>query len=414
MKKIYNMEHLKIYAEIIEPEAQEQIYKMAKSDAYKDNIIRIMPDCHAGAGCTVGTTMIITDKITPNLVGVDIGCTVSAWKIKTPIDIYTWFNTIKHKLDSIIHEYVPSGFNIRNTINNIGLKNEDLKTLNEFKFKAQGVNYERMLYSVGTLGGGNHFISIEYDPDTNEAWLLIHCGSRNLGVQICKYWQNKAVNNRRARKGEVTALINRLKAEGRQTEIQEELKKLERPAVSNELAYLDKELDGTDFDDYLSDMQKCQTFASINHRTIASVIAKQMGWKYSDTIITMHNYIENNNGTWILRKGAVSAYKGQKLIIPMNMRDGSLICIGKGNEEWNWSAPHGAGRVMSRSAAKQLLDMKDFKESMKGVYTTSVNQYTIDEAPMAYKPIESIINVIGDTVDIISHIKPLYNFKASE
>ena len=412
------MERLKIYAEIIEPSAKEQIFNMAKSDAYKDNVIRIMPDCHAGAGCTVGTTMIITDKITPNLVGVDIGCTVSAWKIKTPknIDIKTWFDTIKVKLDSVIHDNIPSGFNIRKTIDKIGIDKADMIILNNLEFIAD-VNYERMLYSTGTLGGGNHFISVEYDSEKNEAWLMIHCGSRNLGVQVCKYWQNRAINNRRSRKGEVDELIKRLKSEGREKEIQSELKRIERPAISNELAYLDKELDGDDFYSYLSDMQKCQLFAEINHRTIANVIAKNMGWKYSDKIITMHNYIENpdrNGFNWILRKGAVAAYEGQKLLIPMNMRDGSLICVGKGNEDWNWSAPHGAGRIMSRSAAKARLNMNEFKESMKDVYTTSVNTSTIDEAPMAYKPMEAIVNVIGETVDIISHIVPLYNFKASE
>ena len=410
------MEHLKIYGELIEQEALDQIYKMAKSDAYKENIIRIMPDCHAGAGCTVGTTMIITDKITPNLVGVDIGCTVSAWKIKKPgnADTKAWFDTIKEKLDKVIHENIPSGFDIRKTVDNIGIDKADMVLLTNFKFIAN-VNYERMLYSVGTLGGGNHFISVEYDEESGDAWLLIHCGSRNLGVQVCKYWQNKAINNRRSKKGEVEELIRKLKAEGRQKDIQAELKRIERPAVNNELAYLDKELDGDDFYNYLSDMQKCQLFAEINHRTIASVIAKNMGWKYGDKIVTMHNYIEESSkGVWILRKGAVAAYEGKPLVIPMNMRDGSLICRGKGNEDWNWSAPHGAGRVMSRSKAKAELDMNEFKESMKGVYTTSVNASTIDESPMAYKPMEAITSAIGDTVEIVSHIVPLYNFKASE
>lgn len=410
------MEHLKIYGELIEQEALDQIYKMAKSDAYKNNIIRIMPDCHAGAGCTVGTTMIITDKITPNLVGVDIGCTVSAWRIKIPMNVVVedWFDTIKKKLDSVIHEHIPAGFEIRKTIDNIGIDKADMVLLTNLKFIAN-VNYERMLYSVGTLGGGNHFISVEYDPEMNEAWLLIHCGSRNLGVQVCKYWQNKAIKNRNSKKGEVKDLIKRLKAEGREKDIQAELKKIERPAVNNELAYLDKELDGDDFYYYLSDMQKCQLFANINHRTIANVIANQMGWKYKEKIVTMHNYIENDgHGVWILRKGAVAAYEGKPLVIPMNMRDGSLICRGKGNEDWNWSAPHGAGRVMSRSAAKAQLDMNEFKESMKGIYTTSVSTSTIDESPMAYKPMEAITGAIGDTVEIVSHIVPLYNFKAGE
>ena len=273
-----------------------------------------------------------------------------------------------------------------------------------------------MVYSLGTLGGGNHFISVEWDEQNNDIYLLIHCGSRHLGVQVCKYWQNKAINNRRNHKGDIQRLIDRLKIEGREKEIQAEIKKLERPKISNELCYLDKELDGTDFSSYILDMSRCQYFAQNNHETIAKVIAKYMGWKYDYKIITMHNYIElyHNGTTHILRKGAVAADEGKELIIPMNMRDGSLICVGKGNPEWNWSAPHGAGRVMSRSRAKAELDMQQFKESMKDVYTTSVNTSTIDEAPMAYKPMETIINAIGDTVEIIAQIKPLYNFKASE
>lgn len=409
------MEHLKIYGNLIEQEAINQIYELAKSEAYKDSIIRIMPDCHAGAGCTVGTTMIITDKVTPNLVGVDIGCTVSAWQIKLPkkANAKQWFDTIKEKLDNVIHEHIPSGFNIRKTLDDV--PKEIQERVNELKFDAD-VDYSRMLYSLGTLGGGNHFISVEWDKESNNLWLLIHCGSRHLGVQVCKYWQNKAINNRRTHKGEVDELIKKLKAEGREKEIQSELKKLERPKISNELCYLDKELDGTDLSKYLMDMSRCQYFAKSNHETIAKVIAKHMGWKYSDKITTMHNYIEINavDGLKnILRKGAVAAYAGRKLIIPMNMRDGSLICVGKGNPEWNWSAPHGAGRIMSRSQAKAQLDINEFKDSMKDVYTTSVSTNTIDESPMAYKPMEEIINSIEDTVEIIARIEPLYNFKDS-
>ena len=410
------MEHLKIYGNLIEQEAIEQIYALAKSEAYKDNIIRIMPDCHAGAGCTVGTTMLITDKVTPNLVGVDIGCTVSAWQIKLPkkANAKQWFDTIKEKLDDVIREHVPSGFNIRKTLDDV--PKEISERVGKLQFDAD-VDYSRMLYSLGTLGGGNHFISVEWDEENNNLWLLIHCGSRHLGVQVCKYWQNKAINNRRTHKGEVDELIKKLKAEGREKDIQSELKKIERPKISNELAYLDKNLDGNDFVSYLFDMVRCQCFADYNHKTIAAVIAKHMGWKYCDTIVTMHNYIEASSPDkpfhGILRKGAVAAHAGRKLLIPMNMRDGSLICVGKGNPEWNWSAPHGAGRIMSRSQAKAQLDINEFKDSMKDVYTTSVSTNTIDESPMAYKPMEAIIGAIGDTVDIIARIKPLYNFKDS-
>lgn len=407
------MEHLKIYAEIVEPEALNQIYAMAKSDAYKNNIIRMMPDCHAGKGCTVGTTMQITDKITPNFVGVDIGCTVSAHRIKLPkkINGKQWFDTIKEKLDTVINENVPSGMNIRKNIDDIPKETFDrVDAILEKLIAPTNIRYAA--YSIGTLGGGNHFISVEWNENLNEVYLLIHCGSRHLGVDVCKYWQTCAIQNRTSKKGEVDKLIKQLKAEGREKEIQSELKKIERPKISNEMAYLDKNLDGTDFEMYLHDMKICQEFARLNHETIAYIIAKYMNWKYTDHIYTMHNYIDTIS--MILRKGAVSAQNGDMLIIPMNMRDGSLICRGKGNEDWNWSAPHGAGRVMSRSVAKAQLNMTEFKESMKDVYTTSVNASTIDEAPMAYKPMESIINSIGDTVEIIAQIKPLYNFKASE
>ncbi len=405
------METLKIYAEIVEPEALNQIYAMAKSDAYKNNIIRMMPDCHAGKGCTVGTTMQITDKITPNFVGVDIGCTVSAHRIKLPkkVNGKQWFDTVKEKLDNVIHEHIPSGTNIRNVLDDVpaSMQKQCVNFLDEIKCP---INKRYTLYSLGTLGGGNHFISVEWCEETNEVYLLIHCGSRHLGVEVCKYWQTKAIQNRTSKKGEVDELIKRLKAEGREKEIQSELKKIKRPAVSNEMAYLDKNLDGDDFSGYINDMWKCSQFAYINHETICQVIGKYMNWKFDEHIFTTHNYIDEY---MMLRKGAVSAADGENLIITMNMRDGSLICVGRGNADWNYSAPHGAGRIMSRSKAKAELNMEDFKNSMKGIYTTSVNTDTIDEAPMAYKPMESIINAIGDTVDIIKQIKPLYNFKAN-
>lgn len=423
-------EHLKIYGDLIEAEALNQIYTLSKSSAYKDNIIRIMPDCHAGKGCTVGTTMIITDKITPNLVGVDIGCTVSGHCIQLPddIDVHKWFDSIKEKLDNVIHEHVPSGMSIRSTLKDVNPKT--IKDTNEIldKLIAQ-VKKDRALYSLGTLGGGNHFIALEYCEETNQVWLMVHCGSRHLGVEVCKYWQTQAKQNILSHKGEVQELIKKLKSEGRENEIQSEIKKLQRPAVSNDLAYLDKNTHIEHFYGYLHDMGICQHFARLNHETIADVIAKFMGWKYVQDIYTMHNYIEHvkktkfytiytnerveDDSMYILRKGAIAAYSGTHVIIPMNMRDGSLICVGRGNVDWNCSAPHGAGRVMSRSRAKEELNMNEFVSSMKDVYSTSVNESTIDEAPMAYKPMESIINAIGDTVEIIYHVKPLYNFKAN-
>lgn len=407
------METLKIFADIIEPEALNQIYTMAKSEAYKNNIIRMMPDCHAGKGCTVGTTMLITDKITPNFVGVDICCTVSAHRIKLPkkVNGKQWFDTVKERLDTVIREHIPSGTNIRKVLDDVSMINqkECEKVLDRIKCP---INKKYALYSLGTLGGGNHFISVEWCEETNEVYLLIHCGSRHLGVEVCKYWQTKAIQNRTSKKGEVCELIKRLKAAGREKEIQTELKKIERPSVSNEMAYLDKNIDGNDFSCYINDMTECSQFAYLNHITIWQVIGKYMNWKFDEHIYTTHNYIDIES--MILRKGAVSANYGETLIIPMNMRDGSLICVGKGNADWNYSAPHGAGRIMSRSKAKAELNMEDFKNSMKDIYTTSVNVNTIDEAPMAYKPMESIVNSIGETVDIIKQIKPLYNFKANE
>lgn len=407
------METLKIFADIIEPEALNQIYTMAKSDAYKNNIIRMMPDCHAGKGCTVGTTMLITDKITPNFVGVDIGCSVSAHRIKLPkkVNGKQWFDTIKEELDAVIHKEVPSGMNIRKNIDNIPKRTND-RVSQILGLLFAPINIKYSAYSIGTLGGGNHFISVEWCEETNEVYLLIHCGSRHLGVEVCKYWQTKAIQNRSSKKGEVKELINKLKSEGREKEIQTELKKIQRPAVNKELAYLDLNIEPDDFRGYLNDMVVCQEFARLNHETIAYIIGKYMRIKFDKHIYTMHNYIDATE-QMILRKGAVSANYGENLIIPMNMRDGSLICVGKGNADWNYSAPHGAGRIMSRSKAKAELNMEDFKNSMKGIYSTSVNTDTIDEAPMAYKPMKSIINSIGDTVEIIKQIKPLYNFKAN-
>lgn len=407
------MEHLKIFAKTVEPEALEQVYAMAKSDAYKNNIIRMMPDCHAGKGCTVGTTMTITDKITPNFVGVDISCSVSAHRIKLPkkVNVRQWFETIKEKLDNVIREHVPSGLNIRKNIDDIPKDIND-KVAEILDKLVTPVNVRYIAYSIGTLGGGNHFISIEYDEEKNEAYLLIHCGSRHLGVDVCKYWQTVAIKNRTAHKGEVASLIKKLKSENREKDIQSELKKIQHAPVPKEIAYLDKNEDGKDFDEYLHDMRICQAFAELNHEVIAYIIGKYMNWKYDAHIHTTHNYIDTES--MILRKGAVSANYGENLIIPMNMRDGSLICVGKGNVDWNYSAPHGAGRIMSRKKAKESLSMTDFKESMKNVYTTSVNTSTLDEAPMAYKPMQEIVDAIRDTVEIIAHIKPLYNFKAND
>lgn len=391
IKTNFNKE-VKIFAETFEYEAYEQIKRLANYEAYKDSIIRIMPDSHAGKGCTVGTTMTITDKVTPNLVGVDIGCGMLAVELKDNyIDC--------EKLDSVINEKVPNGFNVH----------ERQKSTFDFDglLCKKHVDLERALLSIGSLGGGNHFIEVDYSEKNNKYWLVIHSGSRKLGGDVCKYYQDLAFQSANEMGKIKRELINRLKAEGREKDIESEIKKLNKPSSDKELAHLS----GNDFSSYLNDMEIVQRFAVLNRKTIADIIIKEMGFREESRFETIHNYIDFNR--MILRKGAVSAEKGQILLIPINMRDGSLICIGKGNEDWNYSAPHGAGRLMSRAKAKELLSMDEFADSMNGIYTTSVNESTIDEAPQAYKSMEEIKNAITDTVDIIDTIKPIYNFKAS-
>lgn len=380
-----------IFAETFEYEAYDQIKKLANFEAYEDEKIRIMPDAHAGKGCTVGTTMTISDKITPNLVGVDIGCGMLAVKLKNKeIDFA--------KLDEIIKNNVPSGF----SVHDVPKKTFDFSGLKCAKY----VDLKRALQSIGSLGGGNHFIEIGENEKTEEFYLIIHSGSRKLGGDVCKYYQDKAFKNANEMSTIIKNKINELKTLGRQKEIAEEIKKIKKPSADKDLAFLT----GTDFDDYMNDMAIVQKFAIENRSTMAEIILKESGLEEADRFETIHNYIDFKR--MILRKGAVSAEKGELLLIPINMRDGSLLCIGKGNEDWNFSAPHGAGRLMSRSRAKELINMEDFQNSMKNIYTTSVVTETIDEAPQAYKSIDEIIRSISDTVDIIGKIKTVYNFKA--
>lgn len=383
---------VRIFAETFEFEAYDQIKALANFEAYANETIRIMPDAHAGKGCTVGTTMTITDKVTPNLVGVDIGCGMLTTKLKEKeIDL--------QGLDSVIRENVPSGFSIRG------------KSVAKFDFSelrcAKHADLERALLSIGTLGGGNHFIELDQDGEGN-LYLVIHSGSRNLGVNVCKYYQDlawKSVNEMGTIKQK---LIDDLKRQGREKDIDKELKKIKKPAANKDLAFVEKQ----DFDDYINDMKIVQNFASLNRKMMADVILGKMGLNIADRFETIHNYIDFRR--MILRKGAVSAEQGEKLLIPINMRDGSLICIGKGNPDWNYSAPHGAGRLMSRSKAKELLSIDEYQKSMEGIYSTSVNRSTIDEAPQAYKSMDEIRRAIVDTADVIDTIKPVYNFKASE
>ena len=385
----------KVFTDNIENEAISQIINLLNQEFVLGSRIRIMPDTHAGAGCTIGTTMTITDKIVPNLVGVDIGCGMETVLLEN--------NRVElQKLDKVIHASIPAGFDIRKEphpyIDEIAL--EKLRCIKQ-------INLARAELSMGTLGGGNHFIELDQDDD-GRLYLVVHSGSRNLGKQVAEYYQNTAVRDLKDKSKEINALIAELKSQGRQTEIQTELKKIGVRKVDKTLAFIE----GATFNDYLQDMAIVQRYAELNRRAIVREIVKQMKFKVADSFTTIHNYIDLES--MILRKGAISSKAGERVLIPINMRDGSLICVGKGNPDWNYSAPHGAGRLMSRSAAKSSITLKQFEMSMKGIYSTTINKSTIDESPMAYKPMDEIIGNIEDTVDIAHVIKPLYNFKASE
>lgn len=386
-----NGNDIKIYATTLEDVAFDQIKELGEFEPYQDLKIRIMPDCHAGAGCTIGTTMEIKDKITPNLVGVDIGCGMLTVKLKeNDIDL--------QKLDAVINEFVPNGFNIHS---------EPKADFDFDKLIAKNLNIDRAKLSLGSLGGGNHFIEVG-ENSKGELFLVIHSGSRNIGSQVAKYYQTIAINNLTDNGKERDELIERLKKEGRQKDIGKELKKLKKPVINKDLAYLT----GSDFDNYMHDMELMQKYAVLNRRTMANIILKEAGLAEDESFETIHNYIDFNRK--MLRKGAVSAEKGEVLLIPINMRDGSIIAKGKGNADWNYSAPHGAGRLMGRKEAHRKLDFDEFKEQMKDVYSTSVLAETLDEAPNAYKPMNEILEAIEETAEIVDIIKPIYNFKAHQ
>ena len=385
------MADYKIFASIVDDSTKQQVEEAATCDAYKDCTIRVMPDCHAGSGCTIGSVIRFNGRVVPNTVGVDIGCGMLVTELgKVDIDLA--------ELDRIVTELIPSGFEIH--------KYPKVYT-NEFdELNCKDViNRDYMLCSIGTLGGGNHFIELDEDEDGNK-YLVIHSGSRNLGVKVCNYWQEKAISNLTDNSRERNELIARLKAEGRQNEIGNALKELKKPEINTALAYID----GADLAGYLSDMRLCQQYAVLNRKTMASIILDALGCRCIEQFTTIHNYIEISTNT--IRKGAISAKNGEKVIIPMNMRDGSLICIGKGNVDWLESAPHGAGRIMSRAQAFKSIQMCEFKKSMEGIYTTSVCEGTLDEAPMVYKSADIIRKDIQPTVEIVKVIKPLWNFKA--
>ena len=386
------------YAKVIEEGAIEQIRRMCDYPLTEGNRIRIMPDVHAGAGCTIGTTMTIQDKAVPNVVGVDIGCGMYTVRLaEAGIDM--------EKLDTAAH-FIPSGMNVWEG-------RQEQFDLTELHCYRELKDTRRLARSLGTLGGGNHFIEVDAAADGTK-YLVIHSGSRNLGKQVAEYYQRLAIDLNKGKEEYLAkrdALIAEYKAAGRKTEIQKALKELHwsshESTIPEDLCFVY----GKYLEDYLHDVEICQRFARRNREKMAEILLTRSGLTAVDTFHTIHNYIDTQE--MILRKGAIAAHEGKKVLIPINMRDGSVLAVGKGNPEWNYSAPHGAGRIMSRSQAKEQLDLDEYRREMAGVYTTSVNEATLDEAPMAYKSLEDIIDVIRDSVDVIEVLKPIYNFKAN-
>lgn len=388
----------KVFTDVVDNESMSQVVNLLNQPYMEGSRVRMMPDIHAGAGCTIGTTMTIKDKVCPNLVGVDIGCGMETIRIKeTHIE--------PQKLDKVIREFIPSGFSIHDDPHR--LANEiDLSEL----YCAKKVNIDRGYHSIGTLGGGNHFIEANKDDEGN-IYVVVHSGSRHLGLEIANYYQETAYKSLTSYgKEELDAVIEELKAAGRQNEIQSVLKKMKakKSPVPKPLAYVEGDL----FDQYIHDMRIAQHFANLNRKAMMDTIIKKMGFHVVEQFTTIHNYIDVDS--MILRKGSVSARSGERLLIPINMRDGSLLCTGKGNEDWNFSAPHGAGRLMSRAKAKEAFTVSEFKKEMEGIFTTSVGRSTLDECPMAYKSIDDIVGNIAPTVTIDAIIKPIYNFKAGD
>jgi len=359
----------KVFTNNIDSGAIDQITELCNQEFVKDSIIRIMPDVHTGIGCTIGTTMTISDKVVPNLVGVDIGCGIETVKLKQrTVDL--------KKLDKIIYEYIPSGFDIRKS------EHRYTQYIDFDKLACrEHIDLKRARLSIGTLGGGNHFIEVNIDSD-GALYLVVHTGSRHLGKQAAEYYQELGYK--------------------------ELMKKGSSDKIKKSLSYVE----GENFKNYLLDMKIIQQYAEYNRKAIIDEIMSRMGLDKEEQFTTIHNYIDLDS--MILRKGAISAKKGERVLIPINMRDGSLICIGKGNKDWNYSAPHGAGRIMSRRQAKKAISLEEFQKSMEGIYTTTVNKSTLDECAYAYKPMDEIIDNIQDTVEVVHVIKPVYNFKASE
>ena len=387
------------YTNELEESAKQQIQDLCDQHLFAESKIRIMPDVHAGKGCTIGTTMTITDRVAPSLVGVDIGCGMETVKLaEKDIDF--------EKLDRVIRTQVPSGENVRKTMHPLTSK----INLNELRC-LPAVSLERALLSLGTLGGGNHFIEVDRD-DEGFLYLVIHSGSRALGSQTAAHYRRLGWKTMNTLSDELRReLIERYKAEGRAQEIEKGLHELEDsfvvPAdIPERFAYVE----GQNLEDYIHDMQIIQEFAVLNRQAMANEILEGMNWTETDCFTTIHNYIDTKY--MILRKGSVSAQKGERLLIPINMRDGALICVGKGNPEWNFSAPHGAGRILSRTAAQSTLTLDEFQKEMEGIYSTCVAKNTLDESPMAYKGMDEILSQIGPTAEVVKQIRPIYNFKA--
>ncbi|HBJ19082.1 MAG TPA: RNA-splicing ligase RtcB [Clostridiales bacterium] len=388
------------YAKVVEEEAISQIRRMCDYPLAEGSRIRIMPDVHAGKGCTIGTTMTVTDKVCPNIVGVDIGCGMYTVKLADKVLDF-------EKIDEAAH-FIPSG---KRTWEG-RFERFDLTGLRCYRSLK---NTKRLERSLGTLGGGNHFIEIDRAED-GTFYLIFHSGSRNLGKQVAELYQRLAVDLNLGIEEYLVAkeeIIRTYKEQGRKSEIQSALKALKwsqkgkTTTVPEDLCWLT----GTYLEDYLHDVGICQAFAKRNRERMAEILLERTGMHAEESFHTVHNYIDTEEK--ILRKGAIAAHAGERVLIPINMRDGSVIAVGRGNPDWNFSAPHGAGRIMSRSTAKETLSMDDYRAAMEGIYTTSVNERTLDEAPMAYKSAEDILDVIGESVDIVDIIKPVYNFKAS-
>ena len=386
----------KIFTDVVDSASVSQVISLLNQPFAKDTHVRMMPDIHAGAGCTIGTTMLLQGQVCPNLVGVDIGCGMETVALREK-------RLELQKLDVVIREEIPSGFAIRSKPHRYN-REIRLEELHCFRH----VNASRAELSIGTLGGGNHFIEIDQDED-GVLYLIIHSGSRHLGVEIASHYQNLAIQNCCSdAKREIDHALEELQRQGRQGEMEAlRLKmKAEQVYIPHTLAYVEGEL----LQMYLHDMAIAQRFAALNRQAMVDTIVKAMKLHPTEQFTTIHNYIDLEHG--ILRKGAVSAQAGERLLIPINMRDGSLICTGKGNPDWNFSAPHGAGRLMSRSAAKDSFTVSEYKKQMTGIFTTSVGRDTLDECPMAYKSMAHIVENIGPTAAIDKVIRPVYNFKA--